>query len=159
MNGTGISYLETSPENGYTLTDEYLLKGSEYDALIVSNPGNPSGKLMEIQNYRDLLRWCSATDTLLIIDECFMDFVSGEKKDAFQAAHDEFPEAETIRIRSFTKIYAIAGLRIGYALFDDPEKAGTTALYGPPWNVSGPAQKAALAALSDDSDFLFFALG
>lgn len=154
VNGTEIRYLETSPEENFVLTQEYRDAGGDYDALVISNPGNPSGCLLSPENYRNLLKWCAETKTVLISDECFIDFADPEKRQTLEAARREVPEAEMIILRSFTKIYAMAGLRIGCALFDDPEKAEAVALTGPPWSVPGPAQQAAIAALSDDTGFV-----
>ena len=154
MQKTQIHCLRTSPESGFALVDEFLSAGSGFDAIIISNPVNPSGRIMEPESWERLLQWCAETKTLLIADECFMDFVSDEKREQLKTISQMVPGAEKILIRSFTKIYAMAGLRIGYAVFDDPVKAETTRLYGPPWNVSAPAQRAVLAALTEDQLFL-----
>ena len=152
--GADLVFLQTSPEAGYALRDEFLSMGADFDAIILSSPVNPSGKLIAPGDWRRLLQWGAETDTVIIVDECFLDFASAAKTEELGRIAEEVPEAELIRIRSFTKIYAIAGLRIGYAIFDSPSRAGQVRLWGPPWNVSGPAQKAVLAALSEDDAYL-----
>ena len=52
-------------------------------------------------------------------------------------------------LRAFTKFYAMAGLRLGYALCGDEALAARMAECGPPWAVSSPAQAAGLAALRE----------
>ncbi|MBR2736440.1 MAG: cobyric acid synthase [Firmicutes bacterium] len=155
MHGTEICGLFSRAENDFAPEDEFLSADRDADAVIISDPVNPSGRLMDQNHYRLLLEWCVETGTTLITDECFMDFLPQEKRREREAILRSFPELDLIRIRSFTKIYAMAGLRIGFALFRDAGKAGRTAASGPPWNVPGPALKAALAALSDDTGYLW----
>lgn len=57
----------------------------------------------------------------------------------------------TIILKAFTKIYAIAGLRLGYAVFGCGELAGKVRETGQYWSVSAPAQTAGTAALSERS--------
>ena len=154
INGVDITFLPVSEEDGYVLTDEYLSVGENYDAIIIANPGNPSGRLMVTEDFRRLLTWCAETGTILINDECFFPFVSQEKKKALRMVRSEIPEAEVISLHSFTKIYVMAGLRIGFALFDDPVRAEKMRQSGPPWSVPGPAQKAAVAVLKDNETHL-----
>lgn len=154
IHGTEITFLQTSPEAGFVLSEEYASSGSDYDAIMIGNPGNPSGRLMAPEDYRRLLNWCAETKTTLITDECFLPFASGEKREKLWQVRAKVPEADIIAIHSFTKIFAMAGLRIGFAVFDDPVKAGKVARSGPPWNVSGPAQTAAAAALTEAEDYV-----
>ncbi len=163
-NDCEISYIYTDRSRGFVLHGEYLDCGDGYDAIFVSNPVNPSGCVMDTEEMDRLLSWCEETGTVLVVDECFLDFVNPKKVDyAYRffrhyvndpaAGEDdsgiteEAPEIpDVIAIRSFTKSFALAGLRIGYALFTDREMAEETEAFGPPWNVSGPAQAAGLAA-------------
>lgn len=155
INGVRTDFLPASEENSFALTDEFTGAGGDYDAIVISNPVNPSGRLMSVKNYERLLDWCRQTDTKLISDECFMSFAGSDRQEAFRKADDAARKAGTdlILIRSFTKIFCMAGLRAGYAVFSRLDEAEKTALMGPPWNVSGPAQKAALSALGDP-DFI-----
>ena len=52
-------------------------------------------------------------------------------------------------LKAFTKLYAMAGLRLGYLLCSDPALLGRVSSNGPPWSVSAPAQVAGIAALKD----------
>ena len=57
-------------------------------------------------------------------------------------------------LRAFTKLYAMAGLRLGYLLCSDQTVLERIQICEPPWNVSGPAQIAGLAALECNSAYL-----
>ncbi len=144
-----IEYFETRPENSFSISGglEKLPKGC--DAFFISNPVNPSGKLIEPEDYAELLRWCSETDTMLVTDECFIDFADRKKRAALEEARFSVGGADVAAVRSFTKIFSMAGLRCGYAVFSDKNKAEAVEQAGPPWNVSGPAAEAASAALGN----------
>lgn len=147
--GVEIEYIETQSENSFALTDEFRKCPADCDAIFIANPVNPSGKLMDPADYRALLEWCAETGTTLVTDECFMDFVEKDKRAALEEASRSAADADVIAVRSFTKIFSMAGLRCGYAVFDDAEKARRVEEMGPPWSVPGPAMEAASAALDD----------
>ncbi len=173
--GVQIEYLQTSAEKDFSIIDEYEEYGSGYDAIFISDPVNPSGKKMEDEDRKRLHDWCRRTGTMLVVDECFLDFVRTEQRmsgdrwyrspDLYHdrnfapfAGPDSNPDKTNdpaqrplrfVSIRSFTKVYAMAGLRIGYMICSEKSLADEIASYGPPWAVSGPAQTAAAAALGD----------
>ncbi|MCS6803186.1 MAG: histidinol-phosphate transaminase [Chloroflexota bacterium] len=104
------------------------------------NPNNPTGALLPRSAIERLLR--AAPATLLVIDEAYL---------PFSGAPDLVPLLEwgnVLLIRSLTKVYAIPGVRLGYALAS-PAVATTLRRIAPPWSVSAPAIAAGLAALRD----------
>ncbi|MGI6205435.1 MAG: cobyric acid synthase [Anaerovoracaceae bacterium] len=147
--GVDITYVQTSAENSFAPADEIEQFGSGFDAVFIANPVNPSGKLMDAEDYRNLLEWCRETDTTLVTDECFIDFTEPGPRKEILDVQESVSGADVISVRSFTKIFSMAGLRCGFAVFSDREKALKTELASPPWNVSGPAATAAAAALGD----------
>jgi histidinol-phosphate aminotransferase len=107
-------------------------------AVFLCNPNNPTGQLLPQEDVRRLVKGFS--DTLIVLDEAYMAF-TGESGDA-PALIDE---PNVLIIRSMTKDYALAGLRLGYglacrAIINNLEKVR------PPWNVNSPAQQAGIAA-------------
>ena len=86
-------------------------------------------------------------DVIVVFDEAYYEYVR----------HPQFPDALTyvkqgrnaIVLRTFSKIYGLAGLRIGYGI-STPEVIDYLNRVRPPFNANSLAQKAALAALSDD---------
>ncbi|MCH5208438.1 MAG: aminotransferase class I/II-fold pyridoxal phosphate-dependent enzyme [Oscillospiraceae bacterium] len=111
------------------------------DIVFLCNPNNPTGTITALTD--DIARKCAQTDTLLVVDECFMDFV----ENAESYAAKQFMNKYTIIVKAFTKSYSMAGLRLGYAIFGDEELAETVSGYGQPWSVSSAAQAAGIAAL------------
>jgi histidinol-phosphate aminotransferase len=90
--------------------------------------------------------WAQAQpQTLFIVDEAYLAFTS-------QACSALQVEAENILVmRSMTKDYALAGLRLGYAASTNRTMIDALAQVRPAWNVNALAQAAGLAALSDEA--------
>jgi threonine-phosphate decarboxylase len=109
------------------------------------HPNNPTGRAW---NRDKLLSLVDDTQGLLtIVDEAYLPFMVNE------ADHTITSEVVTrdnlLVLRSLTKIYAIPGLRIGYAIAS-PDMVERLGQYQNPWSVSAPAEAAALAALDED---------
>ncbi|CCD97800.1 threonine-phosphate decarboxylase CobD [Bradyrhizobium sp. STM 3809] len=113
------------------------------DVAVIVNPNNPTGRLLPREALLRVASTLRRRDGLLIVDEAFVDLYPA---DASLAA--DLPPA-TIVLRSFGKIYGLAGIRLGFAIGcediirDIREELG-------PWAVSGPALTVGTAALADD---------
>ena len=84
---------------------------------------------------------------MLVIDECFNGFLDdpeGHTMKGYLAEYDNL-----IILKAFTKLYGMAGVRLGYCLCASEEMAEALTKAGPPWNVSNLAQTAGVAALED----------
>jgi len=135
-------------EDGFVLTAELqprLRPG--LDMLFLCNPNNPTGRTIDRELLREILARCTETGTLLVLDECFNDFLDCSE------AHSLAGEVETrpnlLILRSFTKWYPMAGLRLGYVLCSDTTLLEAMRKAGQPWPVSSIAQTAGLAALEE----------
>ena len=106
------------------------------DLVVVGNPTNPTSVLHPAQTLRALAR----PGRLLVVDEAFADCVPGETESL--AADRDLPGL--VVVRSLTKTFGLAGLRIGYVLAA-PEIVASLAAVQPKWSVSGPALEAAIA--------------
>lgn len=109
--------------------------------VYVANPDNPSGAFVAKEEVARL-RAGLADDVLLVIDEAYADFV-----DAARLPEDAI-DARTIRMRTFSKAYGLAGARLGYALADAVHIA-TFQRIRQHYGVNRTAQIGALAALDD----------
>lgn len=144
--GAKVRYFPLRREKGFLLGEEILAQIEPgLDLLILCEPNNPSGRTTEQRLLGRIRERCAAAGTLLLVDECFLPFVEDE------AAHtllgDLSAGENLIILRAFTKWYAMAGLRLGYALCGNDELARQLRNCGQPWAVSTPAQEAGLAAL------------
>lgn len=112
------------------------------DVLFLGNPNNPTGNLL-IKNRTDIK---NIPVNKIIIDEAFMDFISQENMHTFipQAAKSR----KLIVIRTLTKLFALAGLRIGY-LVAHQDIIRILKEHQIPWSVNVLAQIAATQCLSE----------
>jgi histidinol-phosphate aminotransferase len=116
-------------------------------AIILCNPNNPTGTVIFKKQLEDFM--AKVPDGILIIsDEAYNEYV--ENKNA-GTAFPYFPDKNVIIARTFSKIYGLAGLRIGYGIAKS-DITGFMERIRPPFNTTIPAQEAAIAAL-DDKDY------
>jgi histidinol-phosphate aminotransferase len=111
-------------------------------AVFLCNPNNPTGQYADKKEITQALS--AAPDTLIVIDEAYIAFAEGKWSSVELIRH---PNA--LVLRSMTKDYGLAGLRLGYAL---ASQAVISALrkVKPPWNVSSLAQQAGTYVLQDE---------
>lgn len=128
------------------ITEAYVDKLSqEHNIVFLCNPNNPTGILTPRSLIKKLLDKARALDVRVCLDECFLDFVKKEEDYSAAGWLSEYPNL--IILKSFTKMYAIPGLRLGYVLSADTDLLNRMRLAGQPWSVSEPAQAAGIAAL------------
>ena len=100
--------------------------------LWVTNPHNPTGQLWSRASLEPLL----AQTALLICDEAFLPLVPGGEDQSLVPLLADHPNL--VVVRSLTKLLAVAGLRLGYALAT-PERLARWACWRDPWPLNGPA--------------------
>lgn len=122
-----------------------LIRQHRPRGVFICNPNNPTGKYLSREEVEIVLKACE--DTLLILDEAYLNFV-----DHRWPSIDMIFQGNVILLRSMTKDYALAGLRLGYALAN-PEIINNLCRVRPPWNVNIIAQKAGIIALEDRAYF------
>ena len=112
---------------------------ADADLVVIGNPTNPTSVLHPAASLATLAR----PGRVLVVDEAFADTVPGEPESL--AGREDLPGL--VVIRSFTKTWGLAGLRIGY-LLADPVLVDRLAAAAPLWPVSTPALAAAEACAS-----------
>ena len=114
--------------------------------LFLANPNNPTGTWLSADELRAFIEQIPR-QVVVVIDEAYFEYV--DKPGYASAVHwiNEFPNL--LVTRTFSKIYGLAGLRIGYSV-SQPELAELLNRVRQPFNTNLPAQQAALAALDDD---------
>lgn len=122
-------------------------------AVFIANPNNPTGTYNHQQELKDFLEEVREKEKayrrriLVVVDEAYYEYA------ALRAGYPQtIPKLETypnlVILRTFSKIYALAGLRVGYA-FAHPAIIRALDRVRPPFNVSTAAQRAAEASLGD----------
>ncbi|WP_418311682.1 pyridoxal phosphate-dependent aminotransferase, partial [Phascolarctobacterium faecium] len=125
---------------------------SRVDLVVICNPNNPTGKLIDEDLLLEILEKCCRTGTKLLLDECFMDFVDGDKAYSLCSKLDKYHNL--IILKAFTKTYAMPGLRLGYCMTSDVSLIKGLHENGQDWNVSIPSQAAGIAALDEENYLL-----
>lgn len=115
--------------------------------IFLTNPHNPTGTAFSAAQFTAFLRAVPET-VAVILDEAYVEFVRDKTcADGLDFLNDSRPLAA---LRTFSKIYGLAGLRVGYGLMP-PEMASWLNRVRQPFNVSSLAQAAAVAALDDEA--------
>ena len=117
------------------------------DLLFLCEPNNPTGIATDRELLVKILEACRKAGTTLVIDECFNGFLDEPETHTMKGYLGEYDNL--IILKAFTKIYGMAGVRLGYCLCANREMAEALQKAGAPWNVSNLAQAAGIAALED----------
>jgi histidinol-phosphate aminotransferase len=115
--------------------------------LFVCNPNNPTGRYWTRQVLVDFLEKVG-DERIVVVDEAYCEFVEDEAYPDAVALMERFPNV--VAFRTFSKMYALAGLRSGY-LVGTEEVVDVIRRTSIAYSVNILAQRAALAALSDDA--------
>ncbi|MBU0683837.1 MAG: threonine-phosphate decarboxylase CobD [Candidatus Omnitrophota bacterium] len=140
LHKTDISFLRLKEKNQFCLKVSKNL--ADPDIFFICNPNNPTGNLL-IKNRQC---WGIRPKRFLVMDEAFMDFVSDQNKHTF--VREAVKNKKIIVLRSFTKFFAVPGLRIGY-LVAHQDIVKKLKQYQLPWNVNSFAQIAGELVLGD----------
>lgn len=108
--------------------------------VFLCNPNNPTGKYVVEAEVKELIDECGE-ESILVIDKAYSAFLNGH-------FFETNPESSVLVLRSMTKEFALAGLRLGY-LLGNADRIARIKTYQPAWSVNAYAQAAGLAALSD----------
>ncbi len=140
--GAGVTLV---PLHDFELSaDEIIEKAKGADAVFLCNPNNPTGMLATKQTRKIIESVDSSTKILL--DECFIELVDTPDANSMIGRIREFDNL--VILRSLTKSFGLAGLRVGYSVCN-PALGNKLSAFKIPWNVNGFAQAAGVAALAD----------
>ncbi len=140
--------LAQAPEsNNFQPTRDFIstyLEQMRVDAVIVANPNSPAGALLDEETLNWILFVSQSIGALVVVDEVFIDF---SENSSFKDRINGYKNL--IIIRSMTKFYGLAGLRLGYAMAP-PFIISNLRKYQPPWSVNTLAQYAGIYCLKQD---------
>ncbi len=143
LHGASINFLKTMNLNREV--SKLLDIMPKNDCVFICNPNNPIGSLIKRKDMLKIVESAYERSVLLFVDECFIEFVSNMK----ESIVPHLKEFDNLFIlRSLTKSFGLAGLRIGYGL-GSLQMIRVLQKIKIPWNVSGFAQSIAIRALSD----------
>ncbi len=145
MNGAKVIY---SKEDNFTVSVKDILKKVSRKTKIVflANPNNPTGTLIKKKDLQ-FLRRKLRSNILLVVDDAYFEYVI--QKDYLSALRIFKNKKNVIMTRTFSKIYGLAGLRVGWG-YGSREIIYALNKIKPPFNVNRPALFAASAAIRDN---------
>ena len=152
--GSEVSCYTLSLDRGFALDSGFIkaLQREKPGLVFVCNPNNPTGRLTEQDLIKELLGCCRQIGAWLVVDECFLDFT--EQADEYTSKIFLESNSNLVIMKAFTKLFALPGIRLGYALCANWTLMENLYFHGPDWPVSNLAQSAGIAALEGAENFI-----
>jgi histidinol-phosphate aminotransferase len=113
--------------------------------IFLCNPNNPTGSIITGKRFAQFIQKVPR-NVIVVADEAYIEFV--RDKNCFKSIDYVNSEHNVVTLRTFSKVYGLAGLRIGYGIMSE-DVSGILNRIRPPFNASIPAQAGAAAALDD----------
>ncbi len=144
----GLEYREVPREADYGLPLEAMAGAADENTamVIVTSPDNPTGLAASVDDLA-LLSGALPADCLLVVDEAYIDFAWPPESYTPVQAYESF--RNVVALRTFSKAYGLAGLRLGYGILPSG-LAARMRNARIPFTVNLMAEEAGLAALEDD---------
>ncbi len=140
-----ITNYELKEENQFSIDPDLFIERMQgCDMAFLCNPNNPTGDILERDEVLRIAQAAEDLKCMLVVDEAFIDFRPGES--VIKEVQDN---QYLIVLRSMTKFHAITGLRVGYVVLHDSMVEKVRRMKEP-WTVNNLAQKAAIAAITDN---------
>ncbi|MDC0903414.1 histidinol-phosphate transaminase [Pelagibacteraceae bacterium] len=146
INGANVLY---SSEKNFTVSVEDILKKvtKKTKIVFIANPNNPTGTYIEKKELI-VLRKKLRSNILLVIDDAYFEYVKQKNYSSGLKLFSNF--RNVVVTRTFSKIYGLAGLRVGWG-YGSKEIINSLNLVKPPFNINSPALSAAEAAIKDNA--------
>lgn len=138
-----FSYLNEEFSYSY---DDILEKLKNCDGLVIANPNNPNGGLINRKLFKKIIEYCEEYKKRIIIDEAFIEFADEDKSLIDMCMRYKC----LFIIRAFTKFFAMPGIRFGYGVSRDIEFIEELSKLQIPWNVNTFAEIAVKTVLKDE---------
>lgn len=133
---TDISYASLHHENQFDVTaqnlEPLLEKGT--DLVVLCNPNNPTGRIIPSEEMDKILGLVHHYECQLVVDEAFIDFTEYKETQSLVPRIPVLPNVSVIR--SFTKIFAIPGVRLGAVIAGNSSLVAQCKQEAVPWNIN-----------------------
>ena len=147
-----INYYYLNEKNNFEIQSDitdFITK--DLDIIFICNPNNPTGIPYSKQKMIKIIEKCKQENVVLVVDECFSDFLVDEYKYSVISEINKYDNL--IILKAFTKMYAMAGIRLGYMICSNENFNFEISNMLQPWSVSTVASKCGIAA-SKEHDFV-----
>lgn len=152
MMGAQVELLALTPELGFDIEAWCAALARGPKLVMLANPSNPVGCMFDTQDFERLLAAVPA-GTLLVVDEAYYEYarLAPGYPDVLARLRGEAVDFPWIVLRTFSKAWGLAGLRVGYGIASDAALVQLLDRVRTPFNVNLAAQAAALAAWGDEA--------
>ena len=143
-----VQYHFLKAESDFALDETIFdsIQKNKPDMIFLCSPNNPTGRLIEKPRLEKIAAHCDESGIFLVVDECFLDFTERANESMFRFVEEN---PHLVVLNAFTKIYAMAGIRLGYLATSNLALLHKINALRPEWNVSTLAQIAGEAALDE----------
>ncbi len=150
LSGCDLRFHMLRPEEGFAVTETILPAiSNDTEAVYLCNPNNPTGKTINPGLMKEILRRCERERCWLIVDECFIDFLTDCDSHSLTGSLGQYDRL--VILRSYTKMYAVPGIRFGWLMTANLPLIQALYRAGHPWNVSVISQACAEAAAKEEA--------
>jgi histidinol-phosphate aminotransferase len=138
-----------APERDYTADVDAILARVTARTKIVflANPNNPTGTYLPFDEVKSACAGALPPHVLLVLDAAYAEYVTRNDYSAGHRTRRDLSE-NVVMARTFSKIYGLAGLRVGWCYGPRMSIDAINRIRGP-FNVNGPAMEAGVAAIAD----------
>jgi Histidinol-phosphate/aromatic aminotransferase and cobyric acid decarboxylase len=119
--GCEVNYYDLSEDSEFVLDVEDFISrlDDSLDIIMISNPNNPTSKVLPLSDIKKLIEACKEKNIFLIIDEMYIEFVDDYKDYTAISLTEEYSNMAVIR--SVSKFFSVPGLRFAYAVMNNSE--------------------------------------
>ncbi len=115
--------------------------------VVIVNPNNPTGTFVDSAKVEEFFKKVP-DDVITVVDEAYLEFVTKAGTYSMVECLKKYPEKPLIVMKTFSKIYGMAGVRVGYSL-TTPQLADCLSKSSHAWNMNRIGQIAGVAAIKD----------
>lgn len=144
-----IIYYYLKEDNDFSVNRDILDIIKNVNMAFICNPNNPTGQSVDRKLISEILAVAKENNVFLAVDECFIDFAVGNNSLVSEINNYK----NLFVIKAFTKIYSMAGVRLGYGISSNKELLINMEKNMCPWNVSAIAQLLGVEVLKEE-DFI-----
>ena len=147
LSGCRVEKFQCQEIDGFLIDTQRLIdritEGEGFDVLYMANPANPTGVVTPLGDMLKILKACEERGTMFVVDEAFCDFVEeGSVKSLVTLS------GSLVVLRSMTKFFSLAGLRLG-AMIAPLDLVAKATEEMAPWSVNTLAMAAGAGSLKD----------
>ena len=144
--GADVIFYPMRGEKGFCVDDGLLeVLSDDTDMLFLTNPNNPTGRLIDEGLLLKILEHCREREILVLMDESFLYFCEGSSGAIWKVDEPD----NILVLGSFTKLFSIPGIRLGYMLGTDTALMERIGAALPEWNVSAISQQVGSACTKE----------